>query len=150
MTVRRLTPPGTHAAFAGCAVGVAAGVAAIAAALDPEIRSWALGLVGAFIAAVFAWAAVRNYRVRVDLDERTMHIHGWFWSRQVPRDKITAVWDPGHIQYTDRRGYSRSVWVSWLLRNGPDDDSTVLGRMQRPAREATAAIQEWAKVNNSL
>ena len=60
MTVRRLTPPGAHGAFAGCLVGVAAGATAIAAALDTEVKSWALGLVGAFIAVVFAWAAVRS------------------------------------------------------------------------------------------
>jgi hypothetical protein len=152
MNVQRLTPPRSalHVSLGCFVLWAGLGVMLLAAALDPGIRSWTLGAVGIFVVGIAAWGAWRNYRVRVDLGQDTIHIHGWFWSRRVARDRITAVWDPGHIQFSDAHGHPKSVWVTWLLRDGPDDATTVLGRAGRPMREATAAIREWSGVSNAL
>ena len=153
MQPRRLAPPRWSrrvalAAWIACAL---TGVAMASAALDPEAQARGfLVATGVVFAVVPGRAAVRNHRVGVVLDDTTLHVHGWLWSRRVPRDRITAVWDPGQVQFDGDRGVPETVWITWLMRNGPDDDATVFGRLQRPWREATTEIREWAGVTNAL
>jgi hypothetical protein len=140
-----------HLQFVGWIVCSGVGLLILAVGLRPEV------LAGAFVAGMgtcivlpSVWAALRNYRVQVILDETTMTIQGWLWSRRVPRDDITAVWRGGQVQYDGQRGHSESAWIVWLMRNGPDDDASVIGRLQSPLRAAEADIRQWAGVHNPL
>ena len=40
------------------------------------------------------------------LDDVTIHVHDVIWSRNIPRDRITAISDVGQVEYKDARGYS--------------------------------------------
>jgi len=148
----RLAPPrwAQHVAFAGCLIGVGVGLAFIGAAIDPEIRSWPIGVMGVLSLAVSVWAAVRSYGVHVLLDDAVLHIHGTFWSRHIPRDRITAISDNGQVEYKDKRGYGMTVQIVWLMRHINDDERFVLARLQGPWREAIKTLRDWAGVAGAL
>jgi len=140
-----------HVQFVGWLLGAAAGVVMVGAGLSPDVHaSPFLVSMGVVFFVAFLRAAIRNYRVKVVLDDTTMSIHGWLWSRRVLRTEITAVWRGGHVQYSGRSGVPTSVWIVWLQRNGPDDEETVIGRLQRPWRTAEADLRAWAGVTNAL
>jgi hypothetical protein len=140
-----------HLQFVGWIVCTGVGVFIFAVGLRPEVSAGTfVACVGSCIMVPSVWAAVRNYRVQVILDDTSMTIHGWLWSRRVPRDDITAVWRGGHVQYNGQRGHPVSVWIVWLMRNGTDDDESVIGRLQYPWRAAEAEIRQWANVHNPL
>jgi hypothetical protein len=151
MSSTRLTPPRwlQHVQFATCLVWDGMGMAFLSAALDPEIRSWPLGVTGALSLAISLWASVRSYSVHVLLDDVTLHIRGVIWSRNIPRDRITAISDVGQVEYKDDRGYGMTVRIMWLMRAVDDDERFVLGRLQRPWREAIAKLRDWADVKGA-
>ena len=139
-----------HVQFIGWIVGIAAGLVMVVAGLSPDVVAGPFVVsMGAIFLLGCIRAATRNYGVKVVLDDTTMSIHGWLWSRRVLRDEITAVWSGGHVQYNGRGGHPTSVWIIWLQRNGPDDEETVIGRLQRPWRTAETDIRSWAGVNNA-
>ncbi|WP_133737492.1 hypothetical protein [Frigoribacterium sp. PhB116] len=95
------------------------------------------------------WATVRSYGVHVLLDDVTLHIHGVIWSRNILRDRITAISDVGRVEYKDARGYGMTVQMMWLMRAVDDDERFVLVRLQRPWREAIAKLRDWADVKGA-
>ena len=148
-----LRPPSwfLHLQFGGWVVLSGIGLFIFGVGISPDVLAGPfIASMGVFFLVPCVRAAVRNYRVRVILDDTTMTIHGWLWSRRIPRDDITAVWRGGHVQYNGQRGHPESVWIVWLMRNGPDDDETVIGRLQHPWRVAEAEIRQWAKVHSPL
>jgi len=152
MSPIRLAPPrwAQHVNFAACLIGIGTSLAFLGAAIDPEIRSWPIGLMGMTSLAVSIWAAIRSYGIHVLLDDTDMHIHGTFWSRHVPRDRITYISDVGQVEYKDPRGYSMTVHITWLMRAVDDDERFVLARLQRPWREAIATFRNWANVKGAI
>jgi len=147
----RLEPPRwlQHVQFATCLFGVGMGLAFVGAALDLQAVSWPLWVMGALSLAVSLWATVRSYGVHVLLDDVTLHIRGVIWSRNIPRDRITAISDVGQVEYKDARGYGMTVQIMWLMRAVDDDERFVLGRLQRPWREAIAKLRDWADVKGA-
>jgi hypothetical protein len=147
----RLTPPRwlQHVQFATCLVWDGTGMAFLSAAFEPEIRSWPLGVMGALSLAVSLWASVRSYSVHVLLDDAALHIRGMIWSRNISRDRITAISDVGQVEYKDARGYGTTTQIMWLMRAVDDDERFVLGRLQRPWREAVAKLRDWADVKDA-
>ena len=153
MQPRRLAPPrwSRRVALAASIACALTGVALASAAFDPEVQARGfLVATGVVFAVVPGRAAVRNHRVGVVLDDTTS-----------ARPRLAVVTpgaarphhrrvDPGQVQFDGDRGVPETVWITWLMRNGPDDDSTVFGRLQRPWREATTEIREWAGVTNAL
>ena len=83
------------------------------------------------------------------LDDVTIHVHDVIWSRNIPRDRITAISDVGQVEYKDARGYGMTVQIMWLMRAVDDDERFVLGRLQRPWREAIAKLRDWADVRDA-
>ena len=151
MSAIRLAPPrlAQHVNFVACLIGIGVGLAFIGAAIDPEIRSWPVGVMGVLSLAVSVWAAVRSYGVHVLLDDAVLHIHGTFWSRHIPRDRITAISDNGQVEYKDTRGYGMTVQIVWLMRHIDDDERFVLARLQGPWRKAIKTLRDWAHVRGT-
>jgi len=152
MSAIRLAPPrwAQHVNFVACLIGIGVGLAFLGAAIDPEIRSWPIGVMGVLSLAFSIWAAVRSYGVHVLLDDAVLHIHGTFWSRRISRDRITAISDNGQVEYKDKRGYGMTVQIVWLMRHIDDDERFVLARLQRPWRETIATLRDWAGVAGAL
>ena len=151
MGIIRLTPPRwlQHVQFATCLVWDGMSMAFLSAAFDSEIRSWPLGVMGASSLAISLWASVRSYSVHVLLDDATLHIRGMIWSRNISRNRITAISDVGQVEYKDARGYGMTVQIMWLMRAVDDDERFVLGRLQRPWREAIAKLRDWSDVKGA-
>ena len=99
-----------HVQFVGWIVSIAAGLVLVALGLSPDVVAgpFIVSMGGIFLLGC-SRAAIRNYGVKVVLDDTTMSIHGWFWSRRVLRNEITAVWRGGHVQYNGPGGHPTSV-----------------------------------------